>query len=69
MMEVKELKLNLLYKATRDGFKSIDFYSRCDEKGPTISLIKSEHGVTFGGLTNLNWDWECNCDQGKSTVF
>jgi len=30
MMEIEELKLKLLYKATRDGFKTADFHSRCD---------------------------------------
>jgi BTB/POZ domain-containing protein KCTD9 len=59
MMSVSELKLNLLYKAKRDGFKTKDFHSRCDDKEPTISVIKSEHGKTFGGLTNLSWNSNC----------
>jgi BTB/POZ domain-containing protein KCTD9 len=54
-MNDSELKLNLLYKATKDGFRAINFHSRCDNKGPTISVIKSEQGKTFGGFTNLNW--------------
>ena len=55
-MNVDELKLKLLYKASRDGFEYSDFHSRCDNKGPTICLIKSEHEKTFGGFTNLNWN-------------
>ncbi len=65
------MKLNLIYKATQDGFKVNDFHSRCDNKGPTISIIKSEFGKTFGGFTNLNWH---NCDSyvsssGLSFIF
>jgi BTB/POZ domain-containing protein KCTD9 len=71
MMNVSELKLNLLYKAKRDGFKGSDFHSRCDNKGPTICVIKSEHGKTFGGYTNLNWDEKgyLTAGEGKSFIF
>jgi BTB/POZ domain-containing protein KCTD9 len=55
-MNKVELKLNLIYKAKRDGFTPGDFHSRCDNKGPTICVIKSEHGKTFGGFTNLSWN-------------
>jgi hypothetical protein len=54
MMNVSELKLSLIYKAKRDGFKKNEFHSRCDGKAPTISVIKSEHGKTFGGYKNLS---------------
>jgi hypothetical protein len=30
MMNVEELKLKLLYKASRDGFEYNDFHSRCN---------------------------------------
>jgi hypothetical protein len=53
-MNVTDLKLNLIHKGIRDGFKASDFHSRCDNKGSTICVIKSEHGKTFGGYTNLN---------------
>ncbi|CDW81360.1 tldc domain-containing protein [Stylonychia lemnae] len=45
----------LLYRATRDGFKAQDFHSSCDNKGPTISFIKSQHNQIFGGYTSLSW--------------
>ena len=56
MMNVLDLKLNLIYKATRDGYKASDFHSKCDNKGSTISVIKSEYGKTFGVYTNLSWN-------------
>jgi hypothetical protein len=71
MMNVTDLNLSLIYKATRDGFKASDFHSRCDNKGPTISVIKSEHGKTFGGFTNLNWHKNGShaAGDGKSFIF
>ena len=28
----------------------------CDNKGPTVTLIKSSEGFVIGGYTSLNWD-------------
>jgi hypothetical protein len=71
MMIKLKLKLNLVNKASGDGFKSKNFHSRCDNRGPKISIIKSEHGKTFGGFTNLSWN--TNSDyikgEGKSFIF
>ena len=35
----KRLASNI-YRGSLDGFKLKDFHSRCDEKGPTVSLFK-----------------------------
>jgi len=35
----KRLASNI-YRGSLDGFKLDDFTSRCDEKGPTVSLFK-----------------------------
>jgi hypothetical protein len=32
-----------------------DFHSRCDNKGPTISLFKILDGDCIGGYTKANW--------------
>lgn len=34
----------------------------CDEKTPTLILIKSEHGNIFGGFTDQTWE---SCDISK----
>jgi hypothetical protein len=70
MLNVCDLRLNLIYKSTRDGIKFENFHSKCDNMGPTITLIKSEFGKTFGGYTNLNWNkrgWISGT--GKSFIF
>ncbi|CDW74229.1 tldc domain-containing protein [Stylonychia lemnae] len=48
-------KCQLLYRATKDGFKAADFHYRCDNKGPSISFILSEHGQVFGGYSSISW--------------
>ena len=41
----------LLYRASRDDWASSNFHSSCDNKGPTVTVIKSENNI-FGGYTN-----------------
>ncbi len=49
------LKFELLYRATRDGFGAGKFHDMCDDKGPTVCLIKSEKGMVFGGYLDKSW--------------
>ncbi|KAK8809646.1 hypothetical protein WA158_000589 [Blastocystis sp. Blastoise] len=53
-------KHSLLYKATRDGFSSSAFHSRCDNIPGTIVIIKTVNKNNhiynlFGGYTSLSW--------------
>jgi len=45
----------LQYRATRDGFTSQNFHSKCDSIANTLTVIKSEHGNIFGGFTEKAW--------------
>jgi hypothetical protein len=38
----------LLYKGSRDGFNAKDFHRLCDNKGPTITVIRTRQGRIFG---------------------
>jgi hypothetical protein len=49
------LKSELLYKGTRDGFKASKFHELCDNKGSTLTLIKSDQNKIFGGYTSVGW--------------
>ena len=42
----------LLYNGSAHGWKGKDFHSRCDNKGPTISLYKIKDGDCVGGYTS-----------------
>ena len=47
--------MELLYRGTRDGKSCKDFHNKCDNKGPTICLYKSEKGYIFGGYSPISW--------------
>ena len=46
---------SLLFRASDDGKTPADFHRCCDNKGPTLVLIKSEEYI-FGGYTVQSWD-------------
>ena len=48
--------IRLLYRGSRDGFKAQNFHDRCNNKGETLVIIKSEADYIFGGYTEINWD-------------
>lgn len=50
----KPFKAQLLYRATRDGFASSAFHSKCDNQGQTICIIKSSNGNRFGGILKIS---------------
>lgn len=45
-----------MYRATEHGFTRKAFAKRCNERGATLTVIKSEHGNVFGGFTSLAWN-------------
>ena len=45
----------LLYRASRDGWAASNFHSCCDNKAPTVTVIKSGNYI-FGGYTEQPWD-------------
>ena len=49
----------LLFRASRDGFAALAFHSKCDERGPTVTVVKSG-GNIFGGFTGNSWTSKIN---------
>jgi len=45
----------LLYQASRDGFNSSIFHSKCDGVLGTLTVIKSSNNNIFGGYTEADW--------------
>ena len=45
---------SVLYRASTDGDTPDDFHRCCDNKGPTLVLIKSGEYI-FGGYTSQSW--------------
>ena len=46
---------HLLFRASRDGFRASTFHSKCDNEGPTVTIVKSG-GNIFGGFTKRAWE-------------
>ena len=44
----------LLFRASRDGFSASVFHSKSDNKGPTVTVLKSR-GNIFGGFAEEPW--------------
>ena len=50
--KTKELQLKLLFRASRDGDNNKSYHKLCDGISPTVNIIKSKNGYTFGGYTD-----------------
>jgi hypothetical protein len=50
------VRLELLYRASRDGFMARDFHRLCDNKGATVTVIRSKKGYVFGGYVDQSWN-------------
>lgn len=44
------------YRASYDGWSTQTFHGRCDDLGPTVTIIRA-HGYIFGGYTDKSWKW------------
>lgn len=47
--------LSLIYRASCDGWKTDDFHIRCNNTGPTVTLVRSSRGILCGGYTKVPW--------------
>ena len=46
--------LMLCYRSSKDGWSSNTFHSGCDNKGPTVTIIRV-HSYIFGGYADISW--------------
>ena len=49
----QNIKFELIYRGSKDGFKVDSFHKKCDGQGKTVSIVKSK-GNIFGGFTDLS---------------
>ena len=50
-----DCKWKLIYRASEHGYTAKSFHEYCDDKGPTLIVIKSSGGWIFGGYTTQSW--------------
>ena len=48
-------KWKLLYRASEHNYSAKSFHECCNDKGPTLVIIKSSEGWIFGGYTTQSW--------------
>ena len=50
-----DYKWKLLYRSSEHEYTAESFHKYCDDKGPTLVVIKSSGGWIFGGYTTQSW--------------
>jgi len=46
----------LLYSATKDGCDATTFHQKCDNQGPTVTVLYNPQGSVYGGYTGQSWN-------------
>ena len=54
-----ESEWKLAFRASDHHYRAIYFHKYCDDKGPTLIVIKSSGGWIFGGYTTQSWSGDC----------
>jgi hypothetical protein len=49
----RDFACKLLYRASRDGWQTTDFHRLCDNKGPTVVIVKASNGRLCGGYCSI----------------
>ena len=65
-----QIKLSLIYKATIDSDFAKAFHEKCDSHAPTLTIIKTDKGIRFGGFTTETWNCDKECkEDDKAFLF
>ena len=51
----KDYKWKLIHRTSEHKYSSESFHDCCDDKGPTLTIIKCTNGCIFGGYTAQSW--------------
>jgi hypothetical protein len=55
-MNWNEVTFRPLFRGSEHGHTPQAFHKACDNKGPTVVLVRLGTGALFGGYTSANWD-------------
>ena len=58
----------LLYRASEHGWQGAQFHAKCNNQGPTLTIIKSSGGFIFGGYADRAWN-SCGNYQASPKAF
>ena len=65
----KKIKIKLLFRASRDGDNNKSYHDKCDGIAPTISVIKTKTGYTFGGYTDCVLNSTSGCTKTNNSFI
>jgi len=63
------VKLSLIYRGSRDGYRKEDFGAKCHDNIKTLSIIKSYNDKIFGGYTPIPWRDEGGLQKFDNSSF
>ena len=66
---LKRKKFKLIYRASVDSFSSYKFHQKCDNKGETITIVRSTMNHVFGGYTSIPWSTRSNNYVNDNNAF
>jgi hypothetical protein len=59
--ENRVFELKRIFRASENEFSIAKFHEKCDNKGPTLIVAKSEqYEKIFGGFISINWNKDKN---------
>ena len=66
----KNISLNLIYRASKDGDEPNDFHLKCDNRENVLVLYQTTKMIKFGGFSSIGFD-SSNCGKQdlKSFIF
>ncbi|WAR31590.1 IFI44-like protein, partial [Mya arenaria] len=59
----------LLYSITRDGCDPTTFHQKCDNQGPTVTVLYNPQGSIYGGYAGQSWNQSGNWIQDASAFL
>ena len=65
----KKIKIKLLFRASRDGDNNKSYHEKCDGISPSISVIKTKTGYTFGGYTDCSLNSTSGCTRTNNSFI
>ncbi|CAH3198999.1 unnamed protein product, partial [Porites evermanni] len=58
----------LCYRASNNGWRSQTFHRNCDNKGPTITIVRVGSYI-FGGYNDNSWQWSAGYQYSTNTFL
>ncbi|CAG8451899.1 11582_t:CDS:2 [Acaulospora colombiana] len=63
-------RFNLIFRGSRDGFTGDDFHRLCDDKGPTLVVVKTNKGnQLIGGYAPKSWHSQNRWENGAGSFI